>query len=182
MQLTQPVSAPLQSSLRFLPDCCPHRHWFILRCTFPRLRGSGMDLSCSTGMTRWVRSTLYAGSVCLPMTADERAAVLTARRAAQHFRLTVPHDAYECLCILIISTKPSPVSALCSQIHRRLAVLVPIFLQLWVHCPRASNGLLPRRSNLVGYAQRDARFDRSSLSNNHYQQLSRSQRSMGRTV
>jgi hypothetical protein len=182
MQLTQPVSAPLQSSLRFLPDCCPHRHWFILRCTFPRLRGSGMDLSCSTGMTRWVRSTLYAGSVCLPMTADERAAVLTARRAAQHFRLSVPHDAYECLCILIISTKPSPVSALCSQIHRRLAVLVPIFLQLWVHCPRASNGLLPRRSNLVGYAQRDARFDRSSLSNNHYQQLSRSQRSMGRTV
>jgi hypothetical protein len=141
-----------------------------------------MDLSCSTGMTRWVRSTLYAGSVCLPMTADERAAVLTARRAAQHFRLSVPHDAYECLCILIISTKPSPVSALCSQIHRRLAVLVPIFLQLWVHCPRASNGLLPRRSNLVGYAQRDARFDRSSLSNNHYQQLSRSQRSMERTV
>jgi hypothetical protein len=130
MQMTQPVSAPLQSSLRFLPDCCPHRHWFILRCTFPRLRGSGMDLSCSTGMTRWVRSTLYAGSVCLPMTADERAAVLTARRAAQHFRLSVPHDAYECLCILIISTKPSPVSALCSQIHRRLAVLVPIFFAI----------------------------------------------------
>src|SRR6266852_6228265 len=35
MRLTQPVSAPLQSSLRFLPDCCPHRHWSILRCTFP---------------------------------------------------------------------------------------------------------------------------------------------------
>src|SRR6266446_5404193 len=32
-------------------------------------------------------------------------------------------------------------------------------LQLWVHCPRASNGLLPRRSYLVGYAQWDARFD-----------------------
>jgi len=58
--------------------------------------------------------------------------------------------------------KPSPVSALCWQIHRRLAVLVPKFflgLQLWVHCPRASNGLLPRRSYLVGYAQWDARFD-----------------------
>ena len=40
MQLTQPVSAPLQSSLRFLPDCCPHRHWSILRCTFPLLRGA----------------------------------------------------------------------------------------------------------------------------------------------
>ena len=57
-------------------------------------------------------------------------AVLTARRAAQHFRLSVPHDAYECLCILIISTKPSPVSALCSQIHRRLTVLVPIFFAI----------------------------------------------------
>src|ERR1700730_12651234 len=63
---TQPVSAPLQSSLRFLPDCCPHRHRFILRCTFPLLQGSGMDLSCSIGMTRWVRSTLYADSVDYP--------------------------------------------------------------------------------------------------------------------
>src|SRR5580700_129067 len=35
MQLTQPVSAPLQNSLRFLPDCCPHRHRPILRCAFP---------------------------------------------------------------------------------------------------------------------------------------------------
>jgi hypothetical protein len=48
--------------------------------------------------------------------------------------------------------EPRPVSALCWQIHRRLAVLVPSS-HLWVHCPRASNGLLPRRSNLVGYAQ-----------------------------
>src|ERR1700731_3013171 len=31
---------------------------------------------------------------------------------------------------------------------------------MWVHCPRASNGLLPRRSNLVGYVRRDARSDR----------------------
>src|SRR6266478_7006528 len=40
MRLTQPVSAPLQSSLRFLPDCYPHRHWSILRCTFPCYRGA----------------------------------------------------------------------------------------------------------------------------------------------
>ncbi len=43
--------------------------------------------------------------------------------------------------------EPSPVSALCWQIHRRLAVLVPL-LRVWVHCPRASNGLLPPRSYL----------------------------------
>src|SRR5207302_4522078 len=96
------------------------------------------------------------------MTADERAAVLTARRAAQHFRLSVPHDAYEHLCILTILPKPRPVSTLCWQIHRLLTVLVPT-LRPWVHCSRASNGLLPRRSNLVGYAQWDARFDRVLL-------------------
>jgi hypothetical protein len=33
-------------------------------------------------------------------------------------------------------------------------------LRMWVHCPRASNGPLPRRSNLVGYVRRDARSDR----------------------
>src|SRR5882762_6535003 len=40
MRLTQPVSAPLRSSLRFLPDCCPHRHRSILRCTSPCYRGA----------------------------------------------------------------------------------------------------------------------------------------------
>jgi hypothetical protein len=30
---------------------------------------------------------------------------------------------------------------------------------MWVHCPRASNGLLPRRSNLVGYVRWDAQSD-----------------------
>src|SRR5437899_10866505 len=34
------------------------------------------------------------------------------------------------------------------------------FLRMWVHCPRASNGLLPRRSNLVGYVRWDAQSDR----------------------
>jgi hypothetical protein len=33
-------------------------------------------------------------------------------------------------------------------------------LAKWVHCPRASNGPLPRRSNLVGCVRRDARSDR----------------------
>src|SRR6202790_5213019 len=30
---------------------------------------------------------------------------------------------------------------------------------MWVHCPRASNGLFPRRSNLVGYVRWDAQSD-----------------------
>src|SRR2546430_10447686 len=30
---------------------------------------------------------------------------------------------------------------------------------MWVHCPRASNGLSPRRSNLVGYVRWDAQSD-----------------------
>ncbi len=58
--------------------------------------------------------------------------------------------------------EPSPVSALCWQMHRLLTVLVSL-LRVWVHCPRASNGPLPRRSNLVGYVQWDAQFDRFLL-------------------
>src|SRR5207302_10697285 len=96
------------------------------------------------------------------MTAESKAAVLTARRAAQHIRPFKPNDAYEYLCILTVLPEPSPISALCWQIHRPLAVQVPL-LRVWVHCPRASNGLLPRRSNLVGYVQWDAQFDRFLL-------------------
>src|SRR5205807_9556267 len=48
---------------------------------------------------------------------------------------------------------------LCWQIHRGLTVSVQL-LRMWVHCPRASNGLLPRRSNLVGYVRWDAQSDR----------------------
>jgi hypothetical protein len=58
--------------------------------------------------------------------------------------------------------------------HHRLAVLVPL-LRVRVHCPRASNGLLPRRSYLVGYVRWDGRSDRSLLSDNQLQQLYRSQ-------
>src|SRR6202140_5126294 len=42
--------------------------------------------------------------------------------------------------------------------HHGLTVSVSL-LRMWVHCPRASNGLLPRRSNLVGYVRWDARSD-----------------------
>src|SRR6516225_4748585 len=96
------------------------------------------------------------------MTAELGTAVLTARRTAQHIRLSESNDAYEHLCILTLTTKPRPVSALCWQIHPLLAVRVPP-LRVWVHCPRASNGLLPRRSNLVGYVRWDERSNQSSF-------------------
>ena len=52
MRLTQPVSAPLQSSLRFLPDLLSAPPSVHLAMYFPLLQGSGMDLSCSARMTR----------------------------------------------------------------------------------------------------------------------------------
>ena len=110
------------------------------------------------------------------MTAETRAGVLTARRAAEHSRLSVSHDAYEYLCILAIlrSLGPSARLRLIWQIHRLLTVLVPL-LRVWVHCQRASNGLLPRRSNLLGYVRWDAQSDRFLLARQSFQQLFRSQ-------
>ena len=43
------------------------------------------------------------------MTAELGTAVLTARRTAQHIRLSESNDAYEHLCILTLTTKPRPV-------------------------------------------------------------------------
>src|SRR5215469_13606415 len=108
------------------------------------------------------------------MTAELGTAVLTARRTAQHIRLSESNDAYEHLCILTLTTKPRPVSALCWQIHPLLAVRVPP-LRAWVHCPRASNGLLPRRSNLVGYVRWDERSNQSSFQTINSNSFTRSQ-------
>src|SRR6516164_4771410 len=108
------------------------------------------------------------------MTAELGTAVLTARRTAQHIRLSESNDAYEHLCILTLTTKPRPVSALCWQIHPLLAVRVPP-LRVWVHCPRASNGLLPRRSNLVGYVRWDERSNQSSFQTINSNSFTRSQ-------
>src|ERR1700692_4570744 len=95
------------------------------------------------------------------MTAELEAAVLTAIGAAQHILLPRHHDAYKCLCILTYH-QAWVLSALCWQIHRLLTVPTPL-LRVWVRCPRASNGPLPRRSNLVGYARWDARSNRFLL-------------------
>ena len=69
-----------------------------------------------------------------------------------------------------LTIKPRPSPPLCWQIHRCLAVPVPTS-RLWVHCPRASDGLLPPRLHLVGYVRWDTRSNHSSLLDNHFQQL-----------
>ena len=46
---------------------------------------------------------------CLPMTENPEASVLTARRAAQHFRLFRASDAYEHLCILSLLPSLAPL-------------------------------------------------------------------------
>src|SRR5215472_17336100 len=97
------------------------------------------------------------------MTGQAQVPVPTTARATQHIRLPHIHDAYERLCVLTVTIKPRPAPPLCWQIHRCLAVPVPT-LRLWVHCPRASNGLLPPRLHLVGYVRCDARSKSVPLS------------------
>jgi hypothetical protein len=46
---------------------------------------------------------------CLPMTEDPEALVLTAKRAAQHVRLSRANDAYEHLCILTLLPSLAPL-------------------------------------------------------------------------
>src|SRR6202795_4321468 len=106
--LTQPISAPLQSGIRFLPHLLSAPPSVHLAMYFP-LAGSDVDLPCSVGMKREVRSVLYAGSVVLPMPENPEASVLTATRAAQHFRLFRANDAYEHLCILTVLPSLAPL-------------------------------------------------------------------------
>jgi len=46
---------------------------------------------------------------CLPMAEDPEASVLTAKRAAQHVRLSRANDAYEHLCILTLPPSLAPL-------------------------------------------------------------------------
>ena len=93
------------------------------------------------------------------MTADTRAAVLTARRAAQHFRLSSADDACEHLYILIVrsSLGPSPPNAgrytVASRFRCRSCERGYIF-------PRAPEQFVASPLCLVGYVRWDARSDR----------------------
>ena len=57
---------------------------------------------------------------------------------------------------LAIKSRPSPPGASRYTVASRFRCYP---LWVWVHCPRASNGLLPPRSNLVGYVRWYARSD-----------------------
>src|SRR5260370_41672423 len=93
------------------------------------------------------------------MAEEPEASALTARRAAQHVRLSSADDACEHLYILTPTIKPRPVSTLCWQIHRGLAVSVPL-LRAWIHFPRAPEQFVASPLCLVGYVRWDARSDR----------------------
>jgi hypothetical protein len=92
------------------------------------------------------------------MKEDPEASVLTARRAAQHVRLSRANDAYEHLCILTLLSSLAPLHLMLADtpwphgFGATLANVGPL--------SEGSNGLLPRRSNLVGYVRWDARSDR----------------------
>ena len=92
------------------------------------------------------------------MKEDPEASVLTARRAAQHVRLSSADDAYEHLCILTLLSSLAPLHLMLADAPWPRGFGAT--LANGVHCPRASNGLLPRRSNLLGYVRWDAQSDR----------------------
>src|SRR6266700_461857 len=93
------------------------------------------------------------------MTDNPKVSVLTARRAAQHFRLSSADDACEHLYILIIrsSLGPSPPNAgrytVASRFRRRSCERGYIF-------PRAPEQFVASPLCLVGYVRWDARSDR----------------------
>src|SRR6266853_899816 len=93
------------------------------------------------------------------MTEKPEASVLTARRAAQHFRLSSADDACEHLYILIVrsSLGPSPPNAgrytVASRFRRRSCERGYIF-------PRAPEQFVTSPLRLVGYVRWDARSDR----------------------
>src|SRR6266478_3049771 len=93
------------------------------------------------------------------MTEKPEASVLTARRAAQHFRLSSADDACEHLYILIVrsSLGPSPPNAgrytVASRFRRRSCERGYIF-------PRAPEQFVTSPLCLVGYVRWDARSDR----------------------
>src|SRR6266851_4440365 len=93
------------------------------------------------------------------MTEKPEASVLTARRAAQHFRLSSADDACEHLYILIMrsSLGPSPPNAgrytVASRFRRRSCERGYIF-------PRAPEQFVTSPLCLVGYVRWDARSDR----------------------
>src|SRR6267143_5674455 len=92
------------------------------------------------------------------MNENPEVSVLTAKRAAQHVRLSRANDAYEHLCILTLLPSLAPLHLMLADTpwpHGSDAILANVG-----PLSEASNGPLPRRSNLVGYVRWDAQSDR----------------------
>src|ERR1700719_3785049 len=109
------------------------------------------------------------------MTEKPEASVLTARRAAQHFRLSSADDACEHLYILTVrsSLGPSPPNAGRYTVASRLRCCS---CERGYIFPRAPEQFVTSPLCLVGYVRWDARSDRVPPLQTiiHFQQLSRS--------
>src|SRR5882724_1685919 len=78
-----------------------------------------------------------------------------------YLRTFCPRKSKPCsTCVMTVFVGESSRPRSCRNCSmRRLISPSSNSFEVWVHCPRASNGLLPRRSNLVGYVRWDARSD-----------------------
>ena len=104
------------------------------------------------------------------MTEDWTASVPTASRAPQHVRLFPVDDAYEHLCILTLLPSLGPLHLMLADAlspHGSNATLASVGT-----LSEGFERFVTSPLYLVGYAQWDARFDRSSFVKQSLQQLS----------
>ncbi len=100
--------------------------------------------------------------------------MLTARRAAQHVRLSSADDAYEHLCILTLLSSLGPLHLMLADTpwpHGFGAALASVGTSSEGFERSVASPLQPRRLRATGRTVRSI----SSLSDNHFQQLYRSQ-------
>src|SRR6266446_4481547 len=103
---------------------------------------------------------------CLPMTENQEASVLTARRAAQHVRLFRANDAYEHLCILTLLPSLAPLHLMLADTpwpHGFGATLANVGPLSEGFERSVASPLQPRRLRAMGRTVRSI----SSLSDNH---------------
>ena len=100
--------------------------------------------------------------------------MLTARRATQHVRLSSADDAYEHLCILTLLSSLGPLHLMLADTpwpHGFGATLASVGTLSEGFERSVASPLQPRRLRATGRTVRSI----SSLSDNHFQQLHRSQ-------
>ena len=103
---------------------------------------------------------------CLPMNENPEASVLTAKRAAQHVRLSRANDAYEHLCILTLLPSLAPLHLMLADTpwpHGFGATLASVGTLSEGFERSVASPLQPRRLCAMGRTVRSI----SSLSDNH---------------